>query len=339
MADVMSQDEIDSLLSAVSSGEVDVEEMKKKEEEEKQEVKNYDFRRPDKLSKEQMRTLQMIHENLARLLTTTLSTKLRSMVDFEVASIEQLSYEEFIRSLPQPTIIGISEMDPFTGQFIFEISPDVGFAIIDRLFGGLGKPIEDTRAFTDIEQVVFKKVLNWFLRALPEAWENIIRINPSLKEIESNPQFTQIVPNNDMTIIVTLSSKIANSEGLINICIPYILLEPIVDRLSAQHWFASTREEQTAQHIDTLKQRVKKASINLQAELGQTDLTVMDLLYLKEGDVVSLDKRTEEKIDIRIGDNIKYNGVAGTQKKHKAVKITDVVDEDDDEEERGEDYE
>ncbi len=335
MADVMSQNEIDSLLSALSSGEVDVEEMKKKEDEEK-EVKNYDFRRPDKLSKEQMRTLQMIHENLARFLTTTLSTKLRSMVDFEVASIEQLSYEEFIRSLPQPTIIGISEMEPFTGQFIFEINPDIGYAIIDRLFGGMGKPMENTRAYTDIEKVVFKKVINWFLSAIPESWENIIRVNPRLKEIESNPQFTQIVPNNDMTIIITLSSKIANSEGLINICIPYILLEPIVDRLSAQHWFASTREEQTAQHIDTLKQRVKKAAIDLQAELGQTELKVSDLLYLKPGDVVSLNKRTEDKIDIRIGNNIKYNGVAGTRKKHKAVKITDVID---DNEERGEDDE
>lgn len=336
MADVMSQNEIDSLLSALSSGEVDVEEMKQQDQEGEAEVKNYDFRRPDKLSKEQMRTLQMIHENLARLLTTALSTKLRSMVDFEVASIEQLSYEEFIRSLPQPTIIGISEMDPFTGQFIMEINPDVGFAIIDRLFGGMGKPIEKSRAFTDIEKVVFKKVIRWFLSAIPEAWENIIRVNPRLKEIESNPQFTQIVPNNDMTIIITLSSKIANSEGLINICIPYILLEPIVDRLSAQHWFASAREEQTAQHIDTLKKRIKKASIDLKAELGQTDLTVSDLLYLKPGDVVRLDKRTDNKIDIRIGSNVKYRGAAGTCRKHKAVKITDVVN---DNEERGEDDE
>jgi len=336
MADVMSQNEIDSLLSALSSGEVDVEEIKKEDEDKKGEVKSYDFRRPDKLSKEQMRTLQMIHENFARLLTTTLSTKLRSMVDFEVASIEQLSYEEFIRSLPQPTIIGISELEPFTGQFIFEVNPDIGFAIIDRLFGGLGVSIDDSRAFTDIEKVVFKKVLNWFLGSMPEAWENIIRLNPRLKEIESNPQFTQIVPNNDMTIIITLSTKIANSEGLINICIPYILLEPVVDRLSAQHWFASTREEQTAKHIDTLKQRIKRAKIDLQAELGQTELTVADMLYLKEGDVVKLDKRTEEKVDIRIGSNIKYHGVAGTHKKQKAIKITDVED---DLEERGEDDE
>ncbi len=334
MADVMSQNEIDSLLSALSSGEVDVEEMKQQESEE-EEIKTYDFRRPDKLSKEQMRTLQMIHENLARLLTTTLSTRLRSMVNFEVASIEQLSYEEFIRSLPQPTIIGICEMEPFTGQFIFEVNPDVGFAIIDRLFGGNGQPIGSSRAFTDIEQVVFKKVLRWFLQAIPEAWENIIRVTPRLQEIESNPQFTQIVPNNDMTIIITLSAQIANSDGLINICIPYILLEPVVDRLSAQHWFASAREEQTAQHIETLKKKIKKAKLGLQAELAQTELTVRDLLYLQPGDVVRLDRKADEKIDIRIGNNVKYRGVAGTQKKHRAVKITDVAED----EERGEESE
>ena len=324
MAEVLDQNEIDSLLSALSSGEVDAEEMKKEEAE--QAIKDYDFRRPDKLSKEQMRTLQMIHENLVRLLTTTLSTKLRSMVDFEVASIEQLSYDEFIRSLPEPTIIGVAELEPFSGQFIYEISPDIGFAVIDRLFGGMGRPLEDIRSFTDIEKVVLKKVLKWFLSTLPEAWENIIRVTPKLREIESNPQFTQIVPSNDMTIIITLSAKIANSEGLVNICIPYIMLEPIVPRLNAQQWFSSTREEQTAQHIENLKKRVQKAEVNVLAELGESDITVTDLLYLQPGDVIKTDKRTEDMIDIRIGERIKYQGLAGTSRKHLAVKIAEVVD-------------
>lgn len=330
MADVLDQNEIDSLLSALSSGDVDVEEMKKEEEEKS--IKPYDFRRPDKLSKEQMRTLQMIHENLARILTTTLSTKLRSMVDFEVASIEQLSYDEFIKSLPQPTVIGISELEPFKGQFIFELDPDVGFAIIDRLFGGMGKSLSDSRTFTDIEQVVLKKVIRWFLSGLPEAWENIIRVTPHLKELESNPQFTQIVPSNDMTIIITLSARVANSEGLANICIPYIMLEPIVSRLNAQQWFSSTREEQTAEHLERLKQRVKKAAVDIYAEMGRTNLTVSDLLYLQPGDVVKLDKRTSEKIDLRLGNRVKYKGIAGKSHKHRAVKITDIVDDGEEEE-------
>lgn len=324
MADVLDQNEIDSLLSALSSGEVDAEEIKKEEAE--QSIKDYDFRRPDKLSKEQMRTLQMIHENLVRLLTTTLSTKLRSMVDFEVASIEQLTYEEFIRSLPEPTIIGISELKPFNGQFIFEINPDIGFVIIDRLFGGIGKTFNKTRAFTDIEKVVLRKVINWFLSGFPEAWENIIRVEPQLREIESNPQFIQVVPSNDMTILITLQAKIADAEGLINICIPYILIEPIVDKLNAQQMFSNTRQEQTTQHIKALKKRIEKAKIDLYAELGTAVLTVSDLLYLHPGDVIRIDKAANEMIDLKVGNQVKYKGIAGAHRKHMAVKISEVVE-------------
>lgn len=324
MADVLDQDEIDSLLSALDSGDVDVEEMK---DEDEGEVKEYDFRRPDKLSKEQMRTLQMIHENMMRLLTTTLSTKLRTVVDFEVASIEQLTYDEFTRSLPEPTIIGISELEPFSGQFLLEINPDIGFAIIDRLFGGFGQPLEEGRSFTDIEETVLKKVLNWFLGTLPEAWENILRVTPRLAELESNPQFTQIVPSNDMTIIITFSARIGESEGLVNICLPYIMLEPIVPQLSAQQWFASSREEQTAQHLENLKKRVRKAPLEVEVELGSTELTVTDLLYLQEGDVVRLDKLTDELADVRVGSNIKYRGIMGTRHRHKALKVMEVVEQ------------
>ncbi|MFW6270420.1 MAG: flagellar motor switch protein FliM [Bacillota bacterium] len=330
MGDVLDQNEIDSLISALSSGDVDVEEMKQQSEE--SQVRTYDFRRPNKLSKEQMRTLEMIHENLARILTTILSTNLRSMVDFEVASIEQLSYEEFIRSLPDPAIIGICEMEPLEGQFIFEIDPDVGFTVIDRLFGGMGDPIEEDRTFTDIERVVLRKVIKWFLSGLPDAWENIVQIKPALNEIESNPQFTQIVPSNDMTIIITLSTQIAGSDGLINICIPYIMLEPIVSNLSAQQWFANTRKEQTARHINTLKNRLKKAAIDIYADLGKTELTVTNLLYLEPGDVVKLDKNAGDKIDIRVGDTVKYRGIAGVTNKHRAIKISDVVEAEEGEE-------
>lgn len=333
MADVLSQNEIDSLLTALSSGDVDVEEMKKESEDQK--IKEYDFRRPDKLSKEQMRTLQMINENLARLLTTILSTHLRAMVDFEVASIEQLSYEEFIRSLPEPTILGICDLEPFNGQFIFEINPDIGFVIIDRLFGGLGKGFDETRPFTDIEKVVLRKVINWFLNGFPEAWENIIRVDPKLREIESNPQFIQVVPSNDMTILITMQVKIANSEGLVNICIPYIMIEPIVDKLNAQQWFANTRQEQTAQHIQSLKSRIQRAKIDVYAELGGTELTVTDLLYLQPNDVIRLDKKTDEKVDIKIGSHKKFKGVAGKHRKHVAVKVTDVIESGEDGEENG----
>jgi len=331
MADVLSQSEIDSLLSALSSGDLDVEKMKL--ESESQQIKAYDFRRPDKLSKEQMRTLQMIHENLARLLTTIFSTQLRNRVDIEVVSIEQLSYEEFVLSLPEPTIIGISDLKPFEGQFIFEINPDIGFVIIDLLFGGIGTTFDEIRPFTDIEKVVLKKVISWFLSALPDAWENLVRVTPNLREIESNPRFTQIVPSSDMTIIITMLIKIGNNEGLLNICIPYIMLEPIADRLNAQQWFSNTRREQTAKHIKVLKERVKRARLNVYAELGNAVLTVTDLLNLQTGDVIKLNQRIDDRVLLKVGDQIKFKGIAGKSKKHLAVRITDIVDLEEDGEE------
>lgn len=324
MADVLSQKEIDSLISALTAGNLDVEEIKKESAD--TQIKVYDFRRPDKLSKEQMRTLQMIHENLARSLTTILSTQLRTLVDFDVASIEQISYEEFIRSLPEPTIIGISDLEPFQGQFILEINSNIGFAMIDRLFGGLGSADFNSRPFTDIEKAVFKKIINWILNAFPEAWENIIRVRPNLKDIESNPQFTQIVPGNDMVILITLISKIGSSEGLINICIPYIMIEPIVDRLNAQQWFANTRLEQTARHINILRNRIKRTSLDLYAELGGAELSVSELLYLQPGDVIRLDRKSSDNIDIRIGNRVKFKGIPGKHNKHLAIKIMEAVE-------------
>ncbi|SFL78469.1 flagellar motor switch protein FliM [Halanaerobium salsuginis] len=324
MADVLNQNEIDSLLSAISNGSLDVEEAKEQSEEKI--VKDYDFRRPDKLSKEQMRTLQMIHENLSRLFTTTLSTKLRSMVNFEVASIEQLSYSEFINSLPEPTIIGINSLEPLEGQFIFEINPEIGFAIIDRLFGGFGNPIDEIRSFTDIEQVVIRKVMNWLLDGFSEAWENISSLKPKLLELESNPQFTQIVPNSDMTIIITLSARIGGSEGLMNICLPYIMLEPVVSNLNAQYWFSSTRKKQTPEHIANLKRRLNEALVEVYAVLGSTEITVEDFLYLQSGDVIRLDKKVEDNAELKIGSHRKYEAIVGNKNNHKAIQIVGVVE-------------
>ncbi|KXS49955.1 flagellar motor switch protein FliM [Halanaerobium congolense] len=324
MADVLNQNEIDSLLSAISSGSIDVEEAKEQSDEKK--IKEYDFKRPDKLSKEQMRTLEMIHDNLSRIFTTTLSTKLRSMVNFEVVSIEQLAYSEFINSLPEPTIISINKLEPLSGQFIFEINPEIGFGIIDRLFGGFGKPISDIRSFTDIERVVLRRVMNWLLVDFKEAWSNIEELEPELLELESNPNFIQVVPDSDMTIIITLAAKIGNTEGLINICLPYIVLEPIVKNLNAQYWFSSTREKQTAEHIAQLKERLNDALVEVEAELGSTQLTVEDFLYLRPGDVIRLDKKVEENAELKIGNNHKYQAVVGSKNRHKAIQIVGVAE-------------
>lgn len=326
MAEVLSQNEIDELLNALSSGSVDVDEIK--DDEKKQKVREYDFRTPNKLSKDQLRTLEMLHENYCRLLTTTLSAQIRSLVDVQVGSIEQLAYDEFIRSLPEPTILSIIDMAPFDGQMLIEFSPSIGFAIIDRLFGGKGIPSIESRPFSDIEEIVLEKVINWFLGCVPEAWENVVNLNPKLQEIESNPQFVQIVPHNDVVILITLEAKVARGEGLINICIPYITIEPIVNKLNAQYWFSSIRKEQTAQNISALKKRIGAAQLPLQAVLGTSEITVRDLVSLQKGDVIPLREKASELVQVVVGNKNKYTAKPGTKNNKMAIQIMDVINDD-----------
>ena len=224
--DVLSQSEIDKLLSALSDGSVSAEEVKADEEQKK--VKTYDFKRPDKFSKDQIRTLFMLHESFSRLLNTYLSTHLRTMVNVEVASVEQLTYQEFVQSLANPSVISILAVPPLKGNIIMEVNTEIAFAFIDRVFGGEGKSGIKTRVLTEIEEAVMRRFVDKATSHLKEAWANVVEFYPSLEATESNPQFTQIVPPSDMVVIVTIQMKVGEVEGMMNICIPYLVLEPIM---------------------------------------------------------------------------------------------------------------
>ena len=324
---VLSQDEIDNLLDAVSSGEVETEELK--EDENEKEVEVYDFKRPNKLSKDQLRTLRMIYEGFGRLVSTEISTQLRTMVKIDVTSIEQLSYDEFIRSLPQPTVMGICDFHPFNGEFIIEINPKIALTIVERIFGG-GDTSENIegREFTDIEEVVLKKINKHILNSFGEAWENVADLRPRLRELESNPQFTQIVPSNDMVILATFDTQIGDTEGLINICIPYIVLEPLVSKLSAQYWFATSMSESKSENLLDLKKRLGKASLEVEAMLGSTTVTINQLLNLNKGDVLRLDEKTDQDLTIKADGREKFRAKAGKKGSKVAVEITSEVSED-----------
>jgi flagellar motor switch protein FliM len=239
MTEVLSQDEIDQLLTAISAGDVEAEEAPKPAEQRK--IKIYDFKRPDKFSKEQIRTVSIMHETFARLTTTSLSAQLRSLVQVHVASVDQLTYEEFIRSIPNPTTLAVINMDPLKGSAILEIDPAITFSIIDRLFGGKGESAKVTRDLTDIEQSVMEGIIVRVLGNMREAWSQVIDLRPRLGQIETNPQFAQIVPPTEMVVLVTLETKVGDVEGMMNFCIPYLTIEPIISKLSAQYWYSSVR--------------------------------------------------------------------------------------------------
>lgn len=332
MSEILSQDEIDALLSALSTGEVKTEQSKKTEEPHKK-IRVYDFKRPNKFSKEQIHTLQAIHENFARLLATYFSASLRTVVQITVHSVEQLTYDEFIHSLPNPTILNIFQMDPLEGNAIMEINPAITFTIIDRMFGGPGQAPEKLRDLTDIERVVVEKIVARILNILKEAWENIIQFKPKLDVVETNPLFTQIVSPAEMVVLISFRTQFGENEGLINLCIPFLVLEPIISKLSAHFWFAGTAKEATQESIQRIKNRIEKATVNISAVLGKATIIVGELLELQVGDVIMLDSKAARPIEIMVGTKEKFLGRPGVVGSKTAVEIVTMVEEGDEDSE------
>ena len=329
MADVLSQNEIDELVSAISTGVVNAENIKQEQKQKK--IKLYDFKRPDKFSKDQIRTLYMLHENFARLLNTYLSAHLRTMVQVSVASVDQLTYEEFIRSMPNPSVISIFEMRPLSGNALMEINPSIVFSIIDRLFGGVGTPPAKPRELTDIEQSIVARLVNKALESLSEAWRQVVNIEPRLEVIESNPQFTQIVPPNDMVVIITLQTRIAQTEGFINLCIPYLVLEPIMPKLTTSFWVASSIARAGSKtNVTQMQKKLERTLVPLMVELGKINVTVGEMLDLTVGDVIRLDSKVNEELPIIIGQHQKFKCKPGSSNNRIAVQITQVVPEEED---------
>ncbi len=326
MNEVLSQDEIDQLLTAISTGEIETESVSQTQEQRK--IKIYDFKRPDKFSKEQIRTVSIMHETFARLTTTAMSAQLRSLVNVHVASVDQLTYEEFIRSIPNPTTLGIINMDPLKGSAVLEIDPAITFSIIDRLFGGKGEGTKVNRDLSDIEQSVMENIIVRILGNLREAWSQVIDLRPRLGQIETNPQFAQIVPPTEMVVLVTLETKVGEVEGMMNFCIPYLTIEPIISKLSAQYMYSSVRSGGTTENLNILKERLSMIGITVSAEIGNMNLTVRDLLSLQKGDVIRLpDVRTGDPMILKIGNRKKFMCRPGVVGNKLAVQITEKLEE------------
>lgn len=328
MTEVLSQSEIDALLSAISSGEsldnIDT----KRVEVEHRKIKIYDFKRPDKFSKDQIRTLQMMHENFARVTTTSLSAQLRTLVGIHVASVDQLTYEEFIRSVSNPSTLAIVSMDPLKGSSILEIDPSITFTIIDRLFGGPGEsPKNLNRELTDIELSVMEGIIVRILGNLREAWSQVIDLRPRLGSIETNPQFAQMVSPNDMVVLITLETKVADVEGMMNFCIPYITIEPILSKFSAQYWYASIRRGSTSENLKIIKEKLQNIFVETSAELGSMQLPLSDIINLQKGDVVKFtDTKITDPVIFKIGNRKKFLCRPGISGSRMAVQLTGVMD-------------
>lgn len=326
--DVLSQSEIDKLLSALSDGSVSAEEVKADEEQKK--VKVYDFKRPDKFSKDQIRTLFMLHETFSRGLNTYLSTHLRTVVSVEVASVEQLTYQEFIQSLANPSVISVLAVPPLKGNIIVEVNTGIAFAFIDRVFGGEGKTAIKPRTLTEIEEAVMKRFMETTMEHFREAWSNVVQMNPSIEATESNPQFTQIVPPSDMVVIITIQMKIGEVEGMMNICIPYLVLEPIMSKLTTTFWVAaSVTKDDDPEQIKILQRKIERTHVPFVVEMGEIHISINEFLTLGFGDVLQLDTGVKDELLCRVGRRAKFYCRPGVSGKKMAVQITRTIEEGD----------
>ncbi len=324
MGDVLSQSEIDNLLNALSKGELDVEDIKENEE---KQVKEYDFARPSKFSKEHLRTLEIIFEHYGRLLTTNLPVYLRKSVQVEVMNSEAVTYSEFSNALSNPVLLGLVNFSPLQGNIIMEVASNLGYAIVDRMLGGRGDTLEKVRDFSEIELLIIERVLVVCVNLLREPWENVVEINPHLERIETNSQYAQIISPNEMIAIVTMNIKIGGVEGLMNICLPYITLEDVIDKINTRYWYANIQSHDETDYTQAIESIISRAEVPVKAVLGKSVISVGDFSSLMPGDIVRLDREVEDELDIYVGNIRKFTALPGSSGDKYAVRVTSVIRE------------
>ncbi|NLI94178.1 MAG: flagellar motor switch protein FliM [Peptococcaceae bacterium] len=322
MGEVLSQAEIDALLHALSDGSVDEETIKMST---PQKIRVYDFKRPNKFSKGHLNSLLNIHENFCRALATFLAGNLHAAVDATVLSTEQVTYDEFTRSLPYPTILGIFGMSPLEGSALIELSPSLAFIMVDRLLGGQGLEQVKKRDLTEIERKIIASRLARIVQIFGEAWIEIFDVHPQLLDMETNSQFTQIVAPNEMVVVITMEVKIAESKGMINICLPYIVMKPILDKLNNLLLFSSGGKVISQEERQLIREKIEWAKVPMKVFMGRTLITVQDLLHLERGDVIPLNQGIKEPLSVYVGEFMKFKGVPGLYGNKMAVQITEVI--------------
>ena len=324
MGDVLSQNEIDALLSALSSGELDVDEIKENGE---KQVKDYDFARPSKFSKEHLRTLEIIFEHYGRLLSTNLPVYLRKNVQIEVMNSEAVTYQEFSNALSNPVLLGIINFAPLQGSIIIEMATNLGYAIVDRMLGGKGEALDKVREYSEIELLILERIFIVCVNLLHEPWQNVVEITPRLERIETNSQYAQIISPSEMIAIITINVKIGDVEGLMNVCLPYITVEDVIDKLNTKYWYANMQQYDETDYADAIEVLIRKAQIPIKAVLGTSTISVSDFSMLQVGDIIRLDRKAEEELDIYVGNIKKFTALPGASGDNYAVRVTEVIRE------------
>ncbi len=331
MSDVLSQTEIDALLNEMTSGRIDVDEILDGKLA-KGDISNYDFRRPNRISKNQIRTLQTIHESFAEIFSYYLVSKLQTVVSITVTSVDQLFYSEFILSVSNPSCLYVFDIEGTDGSGIMEVSPQLALTIIERLLGGTGENPPKPRTITPIEQAVIRNVIEHALSDLRNAWRSIADLKFVFSRLETEADFVQISPASEIVAVVSFDVNVGVHTFLMNLCFPTFALEEVLARLNRQQVTTTSLKqtpERIKENIEILKQQMSNTYLPIIAELGKASITVGELLELKPGDVIKINKRINEEIEILIAGKRKLAARPGTVDGKKAIKITRQLTEED----------
>lgn len=325
MSEVLSQNEIDEFLRALNTGELDVEEIEVSKEDRK--IKKYDFRRPIKFAKDHIRTLYGIHEDYARLMTNYLTAYLRAFVQIDVKNIEALVYSDFNDSIPTPSIMTVVDMAPLQGLIVIKMDAKIAYAIVDKVLGGSGHAPKKITTFTELELSMIEKVMKKIISSMTEPWENVIDLNPRFDRIETNPQFARIATANEMVALATLSVTIGDIEGMINVCLPYVTLEPIIPKLSSKFGFLTIERGITEETKRQMENKIYSSKVSVKSVLGKTRLTVNEIVDLQIGDVLTLNTEINDSLEVIVENVHKFNGKLGVRKNKLSLQITDIIRE------------
>lgn len=336
MEQVLSQQEIDRLLSAMTSGELDKEVVE--EENELSKVKDYDFRRPTKLSKEYVNTLHMIFEDFSKMGSGVLSTSLRTNVQLQLAAIEQISYDEFIHSIPKFTLLGMFRSQPLNGIQMLEMNPQLCMLLVELLCGGLEirqiqkaeEDFSEKKSFTDIELSILESVVQSLTEVYEHVWKDIAELNTVVDGLDTNPQLMQNMSPNEPVILATFTVKILNITTFINLCIPYVFFEGIIDKLSFRNWF-DTNKTVNSQDTDELQKSMNSVQLELEVLLGNAQMNLSDFLHLAPGDVIKLDRKITEPLVTYIEGKPFYRVRPGRKDAQLAVELIDKLEGEEDE--------
>jgi flagellar motor switch protein FliM len=325
VSEVLSQSEIDALLNAMSSGDIDA--VQVHEDIEEATVRPFDFLRPSKFSKDQLRTIELLHETFCRTAQNQLSGQLRAMVEIEVVTADQVSYGEFVNSMPIPSLITIVTMEPLEGNAVVEINLPIVFSIIDRLVGGSGTHRPKPRELTEIEHALIQNVVETLLNAFSEAWSTVVPVRMRRVGTEMNPQFAQIVAPSDMVVLISFELRVGSATGMLSLCVPALVLEPAMGKLTAQSYFSTLADTSSPETREGIASELGTVRVPVAVELGNAELNVGDLLALAPGDVIPLAVPPGADARVRIGRRHAFYAQPGVRGRRAAVQITGPIED------------